>query len=104
VVVIVVGGGGKDAIIVATINHHHQRHWLNPTNTTANNDCYCRCHTVNNNDRQKPVAIGCRQRQQWQSLLMEAGVDGGRGNGGIHQWGLSLTEAVMGWRVDVLSS
>jgi hypothetical protein len=68
--VIAMGGSGKYAIIAAAIYHCHSQgqccwhRWLNPTATTINNivaveDCHHRCHTVGNNDCQKPVVILC---------------------------------------------
>jgi hypothetical protein len=53
------------------------------TTITALNDCHLRCHTVNNNNRQKPVVIGCCQRWQWQSSSTEVADDGGHGDGGL---------------------
>jgi hypothetical protein len=106
VAVVVVGGSGKDAIIATAINrcHHqqccHWRCWLNPTalpplmTTIATVDNrHCCFHAVNEVDRQKPAVVVCRQQQQWWSLLMEAAVNGGRGNGGLHRWQSLSTEA-----------
>jgi hypothetical protein len=58
-----------------------------PSTTTAIaaiNDCHCRCHTVDNDNRQKPAVIVCRQWQQWWSSSMEAAVDGGHGDDALH--------------------
>jgi hypothetical protein len=61
-----------------------------PSTTTAIatiNDRHCRCHTVNDDNCQKPENIVCHQRQLWQSLLTKTAVNGGRGNGGLeHRW------------------
>jgi hypothetical protein len=56
---------------------------LTTTAITAVDNPHCRCHTVNNNDRQKPADVVCHQRQQWQLLLMEAAVHGGCSDGGL---------------------
>ncbi len=57
-------------------------------------------NAVNDDDCQKPAVIVCRQWQQWQSLLMEAAIDGGQGDGGLRQLRSSSTEAAVGWRDD----
>jgi hypothetical protein len=57
-----------------------------PLSTTAIatiNNCHCCCHTVNNDNRQKPAVVVCHQCWQWQSLLMEVVVDGSSGNVGL---------------------
>jgi hypothetical protein len=76
---------------------------LLPLTTTAINaidDHHCRCHTVEDNDCQKPVVVVPPQQWQWWSLLMEAAVDGSHGNGGLWWWRSSSTEAAVGWRED----
>jgi hypothetical protein len=72
-----------------------------PSTTTAIaavNDRHCCCHTVNNDNPQKPVVVVCHQRRQLRSLLTEVVVDGGCRDGGLCQWRLSSTEAAVGWR------
>jgi hypothetical protein len=57
-----------------------------PSTTTAIavvKDRHRRCHTVKDNNCQKPVVVVCCQWQQWRSLLMEAAFDGSRSDGGI---------------------
>jgi hypothetical protein len=66
---------------------------LTMTNIVAVNGFHCRCHIVNDNNCQKPAVIVYCQRRQWQSLLMEAAVDGGCSNFGLCQWQLLLMEA-----------
>jgi hypothetical protein len=45
-------------------------------------DRHCLCHTVNDSNHQKPAVVVCHWRWQWQSLLTEAVVNVGRGDGG----------------------
>jgi hypothetical protein len=57
-----------------------------PSTTTtiaAINDHHRRCHTVDDNDRQKPAAIVRCQQWQWRPSSTEAVVDGNRGNGSL---------------------
>jgi hypothetical protein len=103
----------KDATIAATINHRHswqRRHWshqiiplsppLTMTAVAAINDHHRRCHTVDNNDRQKPAVVVHCWRQQRQTSLTEAAVNGNRGNGGLcQQRSLSMVARVE-WRDD----
>jgi hypothetical protein len=108
--VVVVGGVGKDATVAAAINCRHNqqcRHWCSwlnslPTTTTiaAINDCHCRCHTVDNDNCQKPEVIVCCRRRQWRSLSTEAAVNGGRSNEGLCRRRSSLTDVAVGWRDD----
>jgi hypothetical protein len=74
---------------------------LSPPSTTtaiiAVNDHHCRCYTVNDNDRQKPMVVVSCQRQQRQSLLTEAAVDGNHGKSGLQRRQLLSMEAVVGW-------
>jgi hypothetical protein len=59
---------------------------------------HCRCHTVNDDDRQMPAVVDCCQQRQWRSLLMEATVNGGHGGGGLCQRRSSSTKVAMDWR------
>jgi hypothetical protein len=45
---------------------------LTITTIAAVNDRHRHCHTVNNNNCQKPAVVVCHSRRQWQSLLTEA--------------------------------
>jgi hypothetical protein len=62
---------------------------LLPLSTTtaiaAIEDCHHRCHTVSNDDRQKPApaVVVCCQRPVWRSLITEAAVNGSRSDGGL---------------------
>jgi hypothetical protein len=111
VAVILVGGGGKDAIVpppstTATVNNAAIGALgsilpLPPSTTTtiaAVDDHHHRCHTVNNDDCQKPAIVVCCKRRQLRSLLTEAAVDGGHGNGGLCQRWSPSTETAVGWR------
>ncbi len=77
VAVVNVGGSGNDAIIAAAINRANVNDAaigavssITPsllstmTSIAATNDHHCRCHTVNNNNRQKPAVLVCCR--QWQ--------------------------------------
>jgi hypothetical protein len=57
---------------------------LSTTTTIATvEDHHCLCHTVNDNDHQKPaVVVHHCQRQRWSSS-MEAAVNGNWGDGGL---------------------
>jgi hypothetical protein len=68
------------------------------TDIAAVNDCHCCCHTVDNDNCQKPAVVVCHQWRQWQSLSMEAAVDGSRGNDGFCQRWLLLIKAAVGKR------
>jgi hypothetical protein len=75
--------------------------WALPLTTTpiaAVNDHPHHCHTVDDDDRQKPAVFVCCQWQQSRSSSMEAAVNDDPGNGGLHQWWSLLTEAMVGWR------
>jgi hypothetical protein len=71
--------------------------WMTNAITTVI-DRHHRYHTVNDNNRQEPTVIVCCQGQQWRSLLTEAAVNGGHGNGGLCQRQSSLAEAAVEWR------
>jgi hypothetical protein len=67
------------------------------TAIAAIDDLYCQCHTVNNKECQKPAVFVCHQWRQWQSLLMEAAVDGSHGDGDLcRQWSLLMEVARLG--------
>ncbi len=57
---------------------------LTMTAIAAVNDRHCHHHTVDDKDCQMPAVVVHHQWQQWRSLLAEAVVDGGCGNGGLH--------------------
>jgi hypothetical protein len=83
----------------ATIGAINSIPLLPPSTTTAIaaiDNHHCHCHTVDNDNHQKPAVVVCHQRRQRRSLLMEAEVDGNRNNGGLCQRWSSLTEAVVG--------
>ncbi len=67
------------------------------TAIAAIDDRHCRCHTVDDNNHQKPAVIARYQCRQERSSSTEAAVYGSRGNGGLHQQ-QSLLEGVLGWR------
>ncbi len=64
------------------------------------NDRHHRCHTVDNDARQKPVVVVHCQRRQRRSSLTEATVNGSHGNGSLCEWQSLLTEVEVGWRDD----
>jgi hypothetical protein len=71
---------------------------LPPSTTTtiaAIDGHHCRCHTVNDNDRQKQAVIVCHRRRQRRSSLTEAAADGNLGNGGLYQRQSLLMEAAV---------
>jgi hypothetical protein len=70
------------------------------TAIAAVNDRHRRCHTVDNDDRQKPAVVVRRQRRQWRSSSTEAVVEGGRGNDGLRRRWSPSTKAAVGWRDD----
>jgi hypothetical protein len=88
---VIMGGGGKDPIVAptidnATISPVRSIPPLPPSTMTAIaaiDECHCCCHSVDNDNRQKPAVIVCCWRRQWQSSLTEVAVDGGHGNGGL---------------------
>ncbi len=61
-------------------------------------DLHYRCHTVDKDNRQKTAFIVYCQEWQWRSLLTEAAVDGGLGNGGLCPQQSSSMEAMVVWR------
>jgi hypothetical protein len=72
-----------------------------PSTTTAIaaiDDPHRHCHTVDNDNRQKPEVVDRHQWRQWRSLLMEAAVNGSHGNGVHCSWRSLSTEAAVGWR------
>jgi hypothetical protein len=73
---------------------------LTMTAIAAINDHHCRCHTVDNNNWQKPAVIVNHWWQQWGSLSTKAAVDGGSGNDGLCHQRLPLMEAAVGWKDD----
>jgi hypothetical protein len=85
--VVIVVGGGKDAIVAAAINHAvigavdsiPLPPPLKTAPITTVNDHHCRCHTVNDDDRQKPAVIVRHQRQQWRSAATQSMVNGSGG-------------------------
>jgi hypothetical protein len=62
---------------------------LTTTAITAIDNRHHYCHTVNNDNHQKPAVIVCHQQQQWRSL-----VDGSGGQWRPRQW-WSLSTAVV---------
>jgi hypothetical protein len=53
------------------------------TPITTINDHHRGCHTVDNNNHQKPVVVVHCRWQQWWPYLTEAAVGGNRSNGGL---------------------
>jgi hypothetical protein len=65
---------------IATVNNHH-----------------CRCHTVDDDDRQKPAVFVCCQQRQRGSSSMEAAVNDNRSNEGLCWRRLSSMAAAVEW-------